>query len=160
MAAYRHFKNKEALLAALAAEGLHAFAGSLRSASRAADPRTRLFDVCKAYLRFSRDHRADFELIFGAAIGNRKRYPELYEAGGEAFAVLTGVVADCQKAKVLDARRDTIACAANLWVHIHGLCSLSPNWRTSDRIRAPKKPDALVETFMGDLLDGLGGHAR
>ncbi len=157
MAAYRHFAGKEALLAAIAADGLRAFAGYLRAAAGARDIRARLLDVCTAYVRFAREHAATFELIFGADIDDRTRHPALFEAGAEAFEIILGVVADCQAAGVLDPRIERTECTASLWAYIHGLCALSRHWPTSGRVRAPEDPRELVERFIGSLLAGLEG---
>lgn len=68
-AAYRHFADREALLAAVAADGFARLADALRAA-RVADPTQSFRDVGRAYIRFAVDHPAEFAVMFtGRASG-------------------------------------------------------------------------------------------
>lgn len=157
MAAYRHFADREALLAALAAEHLRAFADVLREAARTKELRARLFEVCRAYVRFAQGNPAAFELMFGSDIADRRKHPDLYAAGGEAFAVILAMVGECQADGVLDPRLDRNDCAATLWAQVHGLWTLSRHWPTSDRVRMPRPAEELVDAHVERLLEGLRG---
>lgn len=65
-AAYRHFPDKEALLAALAAEGFQRLARMQAEAGAAEeDPRAAFRAMGLAYVRFARQHPALFRLMFG-----------------------------------------------------------------------------------------------
>ena len=85
-APYRHFENREALLAAVAAAGFSDLREALLGAA-AAPPEQRLGAMGKAYLRFALEHRADFLLMFGS---NRPKAddPELREAATSALDAL------------------------------------------------------------------------
>jgi hypothetical protein len=105
----------------------------------------------------ARRNGAWFELIFGDEIRNRRAHPDLFDAGGEAFEVLLGLVDECQASSVIDPGLSRVDVAASLWTHIHGLCGLSRHWPTSGRIATARSARKLVETHMSLLLVGLGG---
>src|SRR5215831_9732799 len=66
MAPYRHFADKEALLAAVAEYGFQQLAGRLAAAAAAAaDPRAGLGALGVAYVIFARDEPSLFKLMFG-----------------------------------------------------------------------------------------------
>jgi len=67
-AIYRHFPDKNALMAALAVEGLDRLAQAQRQAARAAGGgRAGFLASGMAYVRFAVDHPALFRLVFSAA---------------------------------------------------------------------------------------------
>ena len=91
-APYRHFKDKAALLAAVAAYGFRGLAAAMREgAARQKDPRDRLAEIGQSYVRFALDNSAVFRLMFGPEIPEKSADPELCEAADEAFAALRAV---------------------------------------------------------------------
>ncbi len=85
-AAYRHFENKEELLAAVAAEGFRELAATLRTAADAPDP---AIAVGFAYVEFALKRRGLFCLMFGPTLLQKEEYPALNKAvveAGEAVA--------------------------------------------------------------------------
>src|SRR5215471_8129307 len=78
MAPYRHFADKEALLAAVAEYGFHQLAARLTVATaKAADPRARLAAGGVAYVVFAHDEPSLFKLMFGPTIQNKSEHPAL-----------------------------------------------------------------------------------
>lgn len=116
MAPYRHFADKEALLAAVAAHGFTLLAARLAEADAAPDPADALVAQGAAYVRFACEDPARFRLMFGAA--QPAGYPDLHAAAGTAHAMLAQRVASL----AADGGRDdlTLAC----WALVHGLASL------------------------------------
>src|SRR5277367_3393866 len=84
-AAYRHFSNKEDLLASVAAEGFRELAAAMETAATASDP---LGGVSLAYVDFALQKRGLFRLMFGPVLVARAKYPELNEAAGAVFDLL------------------------------------------------------------------------
>ena len=76
-AAYRHFANKEHLLASVAAEGLRELAAAMVRGATGSDP---LGGVGLAYFDFALQKRGLFRLMFGPILLERAKYPELNEA--------------------------------------------------------------------------------
>ena len=99
-APYRHFKDKDALVAAIAEQGFRLLTASMRAelavldAGQAADPHQRLAAVGKGYVQFALQHPAYLRVIFGGVLAKDRTTPELKLAGNEAYETLRGLVAD------------------------------------------------------------------
>ena len=82
MAPYRHFADKEALLAAVAEHGFRQLTIRFSAAATAApDPRAALDALGVAYVVFACDEPSLFKLMFGPAIEEKPAHPGLNEAG-------------------------------------------------------------------------------
>src|SRR5690606_14182762 len=118
MAPYRHFSDKDALLAAIAATGFRQLKSRLERAGSAAAPNgSALLRKGTAYVKFALDEPAMFRLMFGAT-RPAGQYDELDAARAEAFDVLIGEIpADLQpEARTMKAR--------GCWALVHGLALL------------------------------------
>jgi AcrR family transcriptional regulator len=79
-APYRHFADRDDLLAAVAVRAFRVFAAELSAGlDEAAPPQQRLAAMAAAYVRFAAGHRALFDAAFGAGI-DKSRYPEVERA--------------------------------------------------------------------------------
>ena len=88
-APYRHFRDRDALMADVARRGFDGFADAL---SRAWDggkptPRSAFERVGRAYLAFAAKEPALFSAMFESGL-SVSEYPEVREAGDRAFAIL------------------------------------------------------------------------
>ena len=87
-APFKHFANRDALLAALALRGYQEqerrFAHAVASAN---DPVEQLAAFAVAYVQFAIDERALFEITFAAGL-DKTTHPELEQAGGQVLEVL------------------------------------------------------------------------
>jgi len=115
-AAYRHFSNKEDLLASVAAEGFRELAAEMETAATASDP---LGGVSLAYVEFALQKRGLFRLMFGPILLQRAKYPELDEAARAVFGLLQRVAVSADERP----REDNSAGMA-AWGLVHGLSSL------------------------------------
>jgi AcrR family transcriptional regulator len=114
-ATYRHFNDKDHLLAAVAAEGYRDFAQKLREADYSA-----LSGMGNAYIEFALEHPGLFRLMFGPLLRDRERYPDLGAAADDAFAALLEGARRFVGERVEDA--ESVAYAA--WSFAHGLARL------------------------------------
>jgi AcrR family transcriptional regulator len=92
-APYKHFADRDALLAALAERGYteqHRRFGAAMAA--AADPAGQLAAFAAEYVRFAVEQRALFEITFRSGLG-KDRYPALSAAGDRVLGVLRGPAA-------------------------------------------------------------------
>jgi AcrR family transcriptional regulator len=87
-AVYRHFTNKQHLLASVAAEGFRELAAAMESDATGGDP---LGGVGLAYFDFALQKRDLFRLMFGPILAERAKYPELNEAASAVFGLLRRV---------------------------------------------------------------------
>ncbi|MBS7810022.1 TetR/AcrR family transcriptional regulator [Roseococcus pinisoli] len=110
-AAYRHFADKDALLAELAVRGFSEFGRALGEAAARA-PGQALVALGRAYIRFALARPGRFRLMFGPMLARlTPRHPELHEASGRAFEALQGAAGS----------RDE---ALRNWGMVHGLAHL------------------------------------
>ena len=116
-AAYRHFRDKEALLAALASKGFDDFAVALKDATRgAASP---LAAMGQTYVRFAVERPGRFRLMYGRAIPDRSKYPELESARMASVAAMRAAIAVSPQAVA-----DPAVASLKLWCMVHGLSQL------------------------------------
>jgi AcrR family transcriptional regulator len=115
-AAYRHFTNKEDLLASVAAQGFHELAAAMQGATRGEDP---LIRAGLAYIEFANQNRGLFRLMFGPILAERTRYPALQAASANVEAMLLRGVTDIDPRPLSD---NHAAVAA--WGLVHGLAHL------------------------------------
>jgi AcrR family transcriptional regulator len=128
-APYRHFVDKEALLAALAARGFAAFGRALEDAARGAS--APMAAMGRAYVTFALARPGRFRLMFGAALGDRSRYPELHAAAMQAF--------DTLRTSARKTRADVEFPALRAWCVVHGLAHL-----LLDGMLPGTDPEALI----------------
>jgi AcrR family transcriptional regulator len=119
-APYRHFADKEALLAAIAVRGFLAFGEALGAAAEGAD--RPLAAMGQAYIRFALARPGRFRLMFGpAGIADRSRYPELKAAANRTHEQLVAAVGR-RHPGAADAELEIAAIAS--WALVHGLAHL------------------------------------
>jgi AcrR family transcriptional regulator len=155
-APYRHFRDRDELLASIALRGFQQFEAILARAWNEGrpDPLSALDRLGKAYLDFARSEPAFYSAMFEAGVplaGN----PELREAGERAFAVLR------QAADVLCAlmpakgRPPALMVALHVWAMAHGVASLFGRGDAARRT-LPMPPEELLEANVLIYLHGLG----
>ncbi|WP_089252880.1 TetR/AcrR family transcriptional regulator [Asanoa hainanensis] len=92
-APYKHFADKDALLAELARTGYERQHDLFQAAMAAeSDPVEQLAAFAGAYVAFAAENKALFEITFGAGL-EKQRYPALAEAGDRVLALLRGPAA-------------------------------------------------------------------
>ena len=152
-APYRHFKDKRALLAAVAQAGFRELGAAFANAAEtAATPLAALKFVVRSYFDFARHHPARYRLLFSD--------PDVGREGGEleaealrAFDAVAELVEAAQRAGELRAG-DPAEFTALLYGAIHGLADLE----LSGRARAAKGMEA-VDTLPVTLLNLLATEA-
>jgi AcrR family transcriptional regulator len=154
-APYRHFPDKEALLAAVAEEGFRAMTARMRERMvRETTPEGRLRACGVAYVLYAMEHPAHFRVMFGPHF---TQPPELGAAGSDtdAFGLLVGSLAEAQRAGVVREGEDPLL-ALSCWSMVHGLASLLVD-RQLERsgITTVAQAEALAEQTARVLLHGL-----
>ena len=93
-APYRHFADRDELLAAVAVRALHAFADALAGQCSDADPpERRLAAMASGYVRFAAEQRPLFDVVYGTGL-DKNRYPELRSAYERVEEPLASCVAE------------------------------------------------------------------
>lgn len=115
-ATYRHFQDKEHLLAAVSAEGFIEFAEGLKGGGALG-----FNGMGAAYLDFALRYPGLFRLMFGPLLKAREKYAELAHASDAAFCVLMEGARDVAK----EAGGDPESIAYAAWSFSHGLARLA-----------------------------------
>ncbi len=155
-APYRHFRDREALMADVARRGFERFATSLGVAwnDGEPDPGTAFEAVGRAYLGFARDEPALYAAMFEAQIPPDAS-PELAQAADQAFAVLRRAAeALCAKLP-REQRPPPLMMALHFWALSHGIASLFGRGDAARR-KLPMAPEELLEAGGLIYLRGLG----
>jgi AcrR family transcriptional regulator len=155
-APYRHFPDKDALLAAVAEDGLRALAAWLREAAarHEDEPLVRLQALGVAYVRFAVTNTAHFRVMFTAVAAEPDPYPSLSEAYDEVAGLLLEAIVACQRgALVRDGKPRELALAA--WSIVHGLADLAVGGQVPRMLGEEREPEALSKLVTSRLLTGL-----
>ncbi|OYU49561.1 MAG: TetR family transcriptional regulator [Rhizobiales bacterium PAR1] len=156
-APYRHFKDREQLMADIARRGFEAFAASLRAAwdHGKPSPRSALVRTGRAYLDFARREPAAYSAMFesGAAVHDD---PELRKAGEEAFTVLREACERVIATLPPERRPPPMMVALHIWSMSHGIASLFTRGDAARR-PIPMSPEDLLEAGVLVYLDGFAG---
>ncbi|SKA24342.1 transcriptional regulator, TetR family [Enhydrobacter aerosaccus] len=155
-APYRHFRDREALLADVAREGFQRFEAMLSTgwAGGKPDPVAAFNNVGRAYLAFARTEPAYYAAMFESALPPDLN-PELRAAGDRAFAVLRTAAETLANSLPPQGRPPALMMALHLWSMAHGIASLFGRGDAGRRT-LPMTADELLESAMLIYLQGLG----
>jgi AcrR family transcriptional regulator len=122
-APYRHFKDKEALLAEIAEEGFGLFRDALArvAQSHAKDKVKRLVEMGMAYVDFALEHRSHFKVMWEGGISKAK-YPDGEKTAYEAYLLLEAAARDLLPMAHPGRQQALIAAA---WSLVHGFATLA-----------------------------------
>ena len=157
-APYRHFRDRDALLADVAARGFTQFTAALEAAwaDGSPEPLAALDRVGRAFLAFARTEPAYYAAMFEAQLPpdlNR----DLTLAADQAFAVVRRA-AEAVCARVPGPRRPpALMVALHLWAMAHGIAALFARGDAARR-PLPMPPEELLEAGVLVYLQGLGLH--
>lgn len=122
-AVYRHFANKEELLAAIAEEGFQQLHEMMKASMGSTDPLECFMSCGRAYVHFAVAHPALFRVMFGPYIPKMENYPELARENACTYDLLQQSIVACQEAGVVcDRPLPELSLVA--WTTVHGLASL------------------------------------
>jgi AcrR family transcriptional regulator len=152
-ALYRHFADKDALLAAVATEGFRALRRELVTAWEAGgrgDEAFRAMGV--AYVRFAVANPAHYRVMFGGAVQSDTPDPELAAEGHEAFSALVDALAALQRDGTVRAD-DTGLMATYVWALVHGMAMLA----IDGKLTGLADVEALMQYAFDRLRTGISG---
>jgi AcrR family transcriptional regulator len=142
-APYRHFRDKDALLAAVATEGFRDFARHQQSAlAGQSDPLSAFRAMGLAYLAFAEENPGAYLAMFASRGGVHEAVPHGNETGGGFDALLHGLrtmIGDPPPPGI-----DPLGLACQVWALSHGVAMLSANGMLQ-RSFGRKPQDLLLE---------------
>jgi len=155
-APYRHFRDRDALMADVALQGFERFAKALEKAWDQGKPHPyrAMENLCRAYLAFARGEPAYYAAMFEAQLPPDAS-PELAKAGDRAFAVLRQACEALCALMPADKRPPALMMSLHIWALAHGIASLFARGDVARR-RIPMTPEDLLEAGLLLYLRGLG----
>ena len=155
-APYRHFRDRDALLAEVARNGFERFAARLDAAwnNGVPTPLSAFENLGRAYLAFAREEPASYTVMFETGIlpgTDGQTIP----AAERAFDVLQkAATALCRQ--LPESERPPIKLMSlHLWAISHGVASLFVQGALQAR-KLPMSPEEILESSMLIYLKGLG----
>jgi len=132
-APYRHFADRDALIAAVAERGFAALFDRMRATATKArvSPERALQEIAVAYLRFALERPAEYRVMFGRELADRARHTGLQQTSTQVFALLAEGIAGLQRAGRVRPG-DAHAMALTAWALVHGLAMLALDGRAAD----------------------------
>jgi AcrR family transcriptional regulator len=155
-APYRHFRDRDALLADVALRGFERFGADLARAwdDGRPDPREALENVGRAYLAFARSEPAYYAAMFEAQLPPDVN-PELARAADQAFAVLRQASEALCATLPKEGRPPALMISLHVWALSHGIASLFARGDAARR-KLPMSAEDLLEAGVLVYLSGLG----
>ncbi|WP_262698262.1 MULTISPECIES: TetR/AcrR family transcriptional regulator [Streptomyces] len=140
-APYRHYRDKEALLAALATRGFTELGERLAAVAPGEEPGAEVISMACAAVDYALDHPGVYRLMFGQACSG---HPDTIAASDAAIAIVAERIAAVAEPE----RREPLR--VGIWALVHGLSTLLLDERLGTPTRA--EADALVETVLRTML--------
>ena len=151
-APYSHFKDKRALLAAVAETGFERLRARMSPDPDAgATAEARFLMTGRGYVAFALEEPGLFRLMFSSVLGPLDAFPALQEKSDAAFALFR----DCLDA-VIDrgglSRAERSTLRASAWALVHGLATLLVEQRLASGAEgAPDLIDAVTELYLRQI---------
>ena len=155
-APYRHFRDRDALLADVARRGFELFEAALDHAwnDGRPDPYAAFENVGRAYLAFARGEPAHYSAMFEAGVPLDAE-PGLREASGRAFDILRRASEVLCARIPQDKRPPALMMSLHVWALSHGIASLFAR-ADAGRRSLPMTAEELLEAGVLIYLRGLG----
>ena len=154
-APYRHFKNREDLIAEVARQGFAAFGDRLEEAFDEARPTplAALGAIGQVYLDFARNDPGSYVAMFESGV-DISSDAELATTAQRAMSVLVRA-AERLSAHLPPAERPPATMVANhVWALLHGIVELFTRGQPVGRV--PYSAEEMLESGTGIYLRGLG----
>ncbi len=155
-APYRHFRDRDELLADVARRGFEMFTAALTAAwdEGRPDPMRAFERIGRAYLAFAREEPAYYSAMFESGLPLAVD-PALHEAGERAYAVLRNAAEALVATMPRERRPPASMVSFHVWALSHGVASLFARGDEGRR-KLPMSPEELLEAGVLVYLRGLG----
>jgi len=158
-APYRHFKDKESLLAGIASLGFDRLAAQLAETviSNPNNPAAQLQESGHQYVKMALQNPQCTQLMFSGILPCDDTYPELRLSGDAAFDGLKLMIEEGQNCGVFK-QGDVEILALAAWSGIHGLSMLLISGNLPEILGIPVELRSLTTAVTTTLLEGLKAH--
>lgn len=157
-APYRHFEDKEALLAAVAEQGFQDLRVAMEAAraGKLSDASQRLEAIGIAYVNFALAQPYHYRLMFGDYRCNLSKYSALAEAAQQSFMVLVNTIREGQSAGIFRSA-DPVNLARVAWSLVHGQSMLALDHKL--QFEHGEEFAAFLKFSSQILFQGLAGNS-
>ncbi len=122
---YKHFKNREHLVAEVVRRFFERFALALEGVPRTRNPHRDLKALGRAYLNYAREHPQEYRLMFGALLPAAKEHSEIAQSANRIFTVLQACVSRMHSSSGKKSAPDSSEVTTLfVWSVLHGVASL------------------------------------
>jgi AcrR family transcriptional regulator len=156
-APYRHFADKQALVAAINEAGFRQLAGRMEALLREApdDAFAQLQAVARAYVQFAQERPWLMREMFSGLTVEREAFPDLHAASKALFKCYAQVITRGQEqGKIIDG--DPAALAGVLWSLLHGVAMLTIEHQMRPYTDGPDGAERVTRFSVQLLYEGLG----
>ena len=155
-APYRHFKDRNALVAEIAQQGYERFAELLYAAwdDGRPNPAAAVEACARAYLGFARKEPAYYAAMFEPGFPLEDA-PALLTASERAFGVLRLAADAVTRAMKPAGRPPSLMVALHIWSLCHGVAALFIEGPSGPRRKLPMRPEDLLEAGLLIYLQSL-----
>ena len=151
-APYRHFRDRNDLLAAVATDGFEKLTAAMQRAARKTGALNRLRRSGLAYVDFALRWPHHFAAMFDG-VWDREQYPECADAAQRCFETLLGFVRDCLQGQEVT-RGEVERIAYQAWSLVHGVSKLA------NAGQLPWRSRAAVLRFCAYSMDHMGSPVK
>lgn len=157
-APYRHFEDKEALLAAVAEQGFQSLRVAMETARQVIPPDSpqRLEAIGIAYVHFALAHPFHYRLMFGDYRCNLSKYSALAETAQQSFMVLVSTIREGQIAGIFRLA-DPVDMARVAWSLVHGQSMLGLDNKL--QVKQGEEFEAFLKFSSQMLIQGLASNS-
>ena len=151
-ALYRHFSDKQALLAVVGREGFRMLRLALTAAWEAQGRGRKGFEAMGvAYVQFGVTHPSHYRVMFGRFIESCSKDAEFIQEATAAFQVLVDSLVEQQQAGLVR-RDDPIILARFIWSIVHGIAMLVIDGQLRG---VDERGEALNQYAIGRIRDAI-----
>jgi AcrR family transcriptional regulator len=152
-ALYRHFADKQALLAAVGREGFRLLRLTLSGAwEQHGRGRAGFEAMGVAYVRFAVGHPSHYRVMFGRFIESCKKDQQFIDEATGTFQVLVDSVIAQQQAKLVR-QDDPVLLSRMIWAQVHGISMLAIDGQLRGH---DEQGEALNHYAIERLRDAIG----
>jgi len=155
-APYRHFKDKDMLLAAIAESGFESLAEALQTVaeSHSDDPEKQLAEAAIAYVKLAITHIEMHQLMFGSVLDDDSMSKSMLETKQMAFNTLFKIIENGQKQKIYK-KSETLELSVAAWSIVHGYAMLVSTGQLKETATSLMQIEKLARGVATHLIDGL-----
>lgn len=155
-APYRHFTDKEALLAAIAESGFDSLAEALLNTieQHPDDPKEQLAEATATYVKLAVTRLEMHQLMFGDGFDDEAMSETMLEKKQQTFNALSKIIENGQKKNIFK-KTETLELVIAAWSMMHGYTMLLTTGQLSESVTSLMQIEKLARSVATYLVDGM-----